>query len=72
MSSFMIEFSDKPRQVVCLVALKEIAAETGVSVMTVSNVIHHHMTRVSPETAERVRAIIDQYHDVPNMAARRK
>lgn len=53
-----------------MVTLKEIAAEAGVSVMTVSNVIHHNMTRVSPETAERVRAIIDKYHYVPNMAAR--
>lgn len=53
-----------------MITLKEIAAEAGVSVMTVSNVIHHNTTRVSPETAERIRAIIDKYHYVPNMAAR--
>lgn len=50
--------------------IKEIAAEAGVSVMTVSNVINNNTARVSPETAERVRRIIEKHHYVPNMAAR--
>ncbi len=53
-----------------MVTLKEIAAEAGVSVMTVSNVINNNSKRVSPETAARIRAILDKYHYVPNMAAR--
>lgn len=53
-----------------MITLKEIAAEAGVSVMTVSNVIHNNLARVSPETAEKVRAIIEKHHYVPNMAAR--
>lgn len=53
-----------------LITLKEIAAEAGVSVMTVSNVIHNNLARVSPETAEKVRGIIEKHHYVPNMAAR--
>ena len=53
-----------------VITLKEIAAEAGVSVMTVSNVIHNYLARVSPETAEKVRAIIEKHHYVPNMAAR--
>ena len=53
-----------------MITLKEIAAEAGVSVMTVSNVIHNNLSRVSPETAEKIRAIIEKHHYVPNMAAR--
>lgn len=53
-----------------MVTLKQIAAEAGVSVMTVSNVIHNNLTKVSPSTVQKVRAIIDKYHYVPNMAAR--
>lgn len=53
-----------------MITLKEIAAEAGVSVMTVSNVIHQNWARVSPEKAEQILAIIDKYHYVPNMAAR--
>lgn len=62
--------NDKLWRVIHLITLKEIAAEAGVSVMTVSNVINNNTTRVSPETAERIRAIIEKYHYVPNMAAR--
>lgn len=53
-----------------MVTIKQIAAEAGVSVMTVSNVIHNRLSKVSPATVKRVRAIIDQHHYVPNMAAR--
>ena len=53
-----------------MITLKEIAAEAGVSVMTVSNVIHNNLARVSPETAEKIRAILEKHHYVPNMAAR--
>lgn len=53
-----------------VITLKEIAAEAGVSVMTVSNVINRNWARVSPEKAEQILAIIDKYHYVPNMAAR--
>jgi len=53
-----------------LVTIKEIAAEAGVSVMTVSNVINGNSARVSPATAERVREILQKHHYVRNMAAR--
>lgn len=53
-----------------MVTIKQIAAEAGVSVMTVSNVVHNRLSKVSPATVERVQAIIDKYHYVPNMAAR--
>lgn len=53
-----------------VITLKQIAEEAGVSVMTVSNVIHNNQGKVSPATVEKVRAIIDKYHYVPNMAAR--
>jgi LacI family transcriptional regulator len=50
--------------------LKQIAAEAGVSAMTVSNVINHHDDKVSEETRKRVQAIIDKNHYTPNMSAR--
>lgn len=53
-----------------MVTLKQIAAEAGVTPMTVSNVIHQNYARVSPATVEKVQAIIDKYNYVPNMAAR--
>ena len=53
-----------------MVTLKEIAAEAGVSIMTVSNVIRRNYARVSPATVKRVQAVIDQYNYVPNLAAR--
>ena len=53
-----------------MATIKEIAAEAGVSVMTVSNVVHNNLSKVSPATVERVRRIIDKYNYVPNMAAR--
>ena len=53
-----------------LATLKEIAAEAGVSMMTISNVINNNHGRVSPATAERVRKILEKHQYVPNMAAR--
>jgi len=53
-----------------LITLKEIAAEAGVSVMTVSNVINNKTAKVSAQTAQRVREIIEKHHYQPNMAAR--
>ena len=53
-----------------MITLKEIAAEAGVSVMTVSNVINNKTAKVSAQTAQRVREIIEKHHYQPNMAAR--
>ena len=53
-----------------MVTIKEIAAEAGVSVMTVSNVINNNHSRVSEATAQRVREIMKKHNYVPNMAAR--
>ena len=49
---------------------KVVAAEAGVSAMTVSNVINHRDSKVSEETRKRVQAVIDKYRYVPNMSAR--
>lgn len=53
-----------------MITIKEIAAEAGVSVMTVSNVINNKTSKVSAATAQRVREIIEKHHYQPNMAAR--
>ncbi|MDR2070818.1 MAG: LacI family transcriptional regulator [Treponema sp.] len=50
--------------------IKDIAQAAGVSVTTVSNVIHHRKTRVAPQTIERINKIIEMYNYVPNMSAR--
>ena len=50
--------------------IKDIAAEAGVSVMTVSNVINNNHARVSPATEKRIRDIMAKHNYVPNMAAR--
>ncbi len=50
--------------------IKDIAAEAGVSIMTVSNVINNNHAKVSPATAQRIREIMEKHHYVPNMAAR--
>ena len=39
--------------------LKDIAKESGVSVMTVSNVINGKFDRVSQKTVQKVQAVID-------------
>ena len=53
-----------------MVTLKDIAAEAGVSITTVSNVVHKRSSRVSPEMVEKIWAIIEREHYVPSMTAR--
>jgi LacI family transcriptional regulator len=50
--------------------IKDIAREAGVSVTTVSNVIHGKSSHVAPETVERITKIIEAYSYTPNMSAR--
>ena len=50
--------------------IKEIANSLGVSTATVSNVIHGHLEKMSPETAQLIRKKLEQYQYVPNMGAR--
>lgn len=52
------------------VTLKDIAAEAGVSLMTVSNVVNGNHDKVSAGTIERVRAIVDRRGYVTNASAR--
>lgn len=53
-----------------MVTLKDIAAEAGVSITTVSNVVHNRKSRVSPERIARIWEIIEREHYVPSMSAR--
>ena len=53
-----------------MVTLKDIAAEAGVSITTVSNVVHNKKSRVSPEMEEKIWKIIDRERYVPSMSAR--
>jgi LacI family transcriptional regulator len=53
-----------------MVTLKDIAAEAGVSITTVSNVVHKRANRVSPEMVEKIWEIIEREHYVPSMTAR--
>ncbi|MEA5015917.1 MAG: LacI family DNA-binding transcriptional regulator [Candidatus Limiplasma sp.] len=50
--------------------IKEIANALGVSTATVSNVIHGHLRKMSPETAQMIREKLEQYQYIPNMSAR--
>ena len=50
--------------------IKDIAREAGVSVTTVSNVIHGKHTRVAQETLERINKIIKAHSYTPNLSAR--
>ncbi len=50
--------------------IKDIAREAGVSVTTVSNVIHGRDRRVAQETVDRVNAIIAHHNYRPNLSAR--
>ena len=50
--------------------IKEIAEALGVSTATVSNVIHGHLEKMSPETAQMVREKLEKYQYIPNMGAR--
>lgn len=52
-----------------MTTIRDIAAEAGVSAMTVSNVINGRTTKVSPATAERVRTIMQRRGFVPNGVA---
>lgn len=53
-----------------MITLKDIAREAGVSVMTVSNVVNGHFSKVSKKTAERIQNIIEMRKYVPNSSAR--
>lgn len=53
-----------------MATLKDIAREAGVSITTVSNVVHNRQSRVSPENIEKIRAIMEREHYVPSMSAR--
>ena len=53
-----------------MVTLKDIAAEAGVSITTVSNVVHNRSSRVSPEMVAKIWEIIERKHYVPSMTAR--
>ena len=53
-----------------MVTLKDIAAEAGVSITTVSNVVHNRKSRVSPERVAKIWEIIEREHYVPSMTAR--
>ena len=53
-----------------MVTIKDLAAHTGVSPTTISNVIHGKSSRVSAETVEKVNAAIKELGYTPNMSAR--
>lgn len=53
-----------------MVTLKDIAAEAGVSITTVSNVVHNRISRVSPEKISQIWEIIERRNYVPSMTAR--
>ena len=53
-----------------MVKLKDIASEAGVSITTVSNVIHNKKSRVSPDLVSKIWEIIEREHYVPSMSAR--
>jgi len=50
--------------------IKDIACEAGVSVTTVSNVIHGRSQRVAQDTVERINRIIRENNYTPNLSAR--
>ena len=50
--------------------IRDIAREAGVSVTTVTNVIHGRSRRVAPETVGRINAIIREHNYTPNLSAR--
>lgn len=53
-----------------MITIKQIAEEAGVSTATVSNVMNGNHARVSKETAEKVRSIIEKHGYHPNLVAR--
>ena len=50
------------------VRIIDIAEELGLSTATVSNVLHGKTGRVSPETARRVQALLEERQYIPSMA----
>jgi len=50
--------------------IKQIADSLGVSTATISNVIHGHLEKMSPETAQCIREQLGKYQYIPNMGAR--
>lgn len=52
------------------VGLKDVASLAGVSFQTVSKVLNGRAVRVSPETAERIRAAAEELGYLPNAVAR--
>jgi LacI family transcriptional regulator len=53
-----------------LITIKQIAESLNVSTATVSNVLHGHLGRMSPDTAEMIRRKIAENRYIPNMGAR--
>ncbi|MCL2810775.1 MAG: LacI family transcriptional regulator [Clostridia bacterium] len=53
-----------------MTTLKDIAREAGVSITTVSNVIHNKPNRVSPELVAKIQELIRRESYVPSMTAR--
>ncbi|MCL2819720.1 MAG: LacI family transcriptional regulator [Oscillospiraceae bacterium] len=53
-----------------MTTLKDIAREAGVSITTVSNVIHNKKSRVSPELVSKIHEIIKRENYIPSMTAR--
>ncbi len=52
-----------------MATIKKIAKLSGVSATTVSNVLHGRTTKVSPETLEKVQAVLKAEKYAPNLAA---
>ncbi len=53
-----------------MATIKDIARDAGVSVTTVSNVIHGKRSHVAKDTVERINRIIERYDYAPNLSAR--
>ena len=53
-----------------MATMKDIANRVGVSLTTVSNVVHGNYERVSPQTVQKILDAIQELHYVPNMSAR--
>jgi LacI family transcriptional regulator len=53
-----------------MLTIKDIAKKAGVSITTVSNVIHGRKHRVSGETVDKISTIIHEYNYTPNLSAR--